>query len=414
MRERLIIRLHAGDSSNVSWTVVSAGKTTLAEAENFGSLDEVAAVAQGHHVTLLAPGIETVISETAAPAVKKSRLQQIIGYALEESVAEDLSRLHFAIGDRNEEGLIPVATVSRVFMDHWRTAIRESGLHPHEILPELLCLPLNEGEWTVLIEPETVLVRTGAQSGFATDRLNLGVMIEHLLSQTPIEKRPANLRLFDYSGGTLDLTELEKLPADLELNFDDSAETLTPLQLLTTQIERFPSMNLLTGEYSLQREMSKIWSPWRTAAIFIGLVLLIQLMTSLIEIHKKEGLDRFLREEQLMAFRQAMPEVKNVRFPRRQLETQLRAVRDQQLTGSVDLLDVLSPIAPTLKSLNVDLLGMTFRSGNLDIEVSMKDLPAMENLKKKLQEIEGLQIEGRPLTTTGNRVEGTIRVRRQG
>lgn len=414
MRERLIIRLHAGDSNNVSWIVAPLGDQVSADAENFGSLDEVAAIAAGHHVTLLAPGIETVMTETQVPAVNKGRLQQIIGYALEETVAEDVSMLHFGIGNRTEAGSVPVAVVSRHFMEHWRNAIRDSGLRPHEIVPEILCLPYTEGEWSALIEREIVLVRTSAHSGFATDRFNLGMMVNHLLGQTAVEARPSGLRLYDYSGGTLELAELEKLPVDLQLNFDDPEELNSPLQLMASQANSFPTINLLVGDFSFKREISKIWSPWRTAAIFIGLVMLIQLVASVIDLHKKQNLDRFLREEQLMAFRQAMPEVRTVRYPRRQLETQLRSIKEQQTTVASDLLDALSPVATVLKAQNAEVLGVTFRSGNLDLEVGMNDLAGMENLKKRLQEINGLQIEGRPLTTTGNRVEGTIRVRRGG
>lgn len=414
MRERLIIRLLSGDSNNVSWIQLN-DQNEATTPEHFGSIEEAAALGHGRYVTLLAPSSEVVLTETEVPAIKKGRLQQIIPFALEEHVCEDINSLHFALGERDSEtGKIPVAIVSRRFMEHWRVAIRDSGLHPHEIIPDMLALPLAENEWTVLIDTDIVLVRTGPVSGFSCDRENLVDILNHAIATTR-EARPHSLRLFDYSGGTLELEELEQLPPDLELNFDDPDDMSSAIFTLGRHAEATSSINLLSGNYSQQHELSKIWSPWRTAAIFVGVLILVQLISSVIQIQHLKGLEKNIRNEQVSIYKKTFPDKKRPpRFPRKQMQSELKSLKGSGDASASDLLDILSPVSAILKMNNAEIQNMNFRSGNLDLDIFMRDLKSVDQLKTKLTEMEGIEVEVKSVTTKNNRAEGTIRIRRTG
>ena len=69
---------------------------------------------------VLVPGTDVLLAEPELPAKAGAKLQQIVPYALEEQLAEDIDDLHFAIGKRaGDSSTTPVAVVALSLMDEW-------------------------------------------------------------------------------------------------------------------------------------------------------------------------------------------------------------------------------------------------------------------------------------------------------
>ncbi len=80
-----------------------------------GPLEQAAQRAAGRHVCVLVPGTDVLLTEPELPAKAGAKLQQIVPYALEEQLAEDIDDLHFAIGKRSGDApTTPVAVVARL------------------------------------------------------------------------------------------------------------------------------------------------------------------------------------------------------------------------------------------------------------------------------------------------------------
>jgi len=58
----------------------------------------------------------------------------------------------------------------------WLSRLNEAGASPDVLVPETLALPLSQGSWTILLDTEGALVRTGPQAGFAVDPPNLDMV----------------------------------------------------------------------------------------------------------------------------------------------------------------------------------------------------------------------------------------------
>ena len=56
--------------------------------------------AAGRRVCVLVPGTDVLLAEPEFPVKAGAKLQQVVPYALEEQLAEDIDDLHFAIGKR--------------------------------------------------------------------------------------------------------------------------------------------------------------------------------------------------------------------------------------------------------------------------------------------------------------------------
>ena len=77
-----------------------------------GELAQATAMATGRRVAVILPASEALATESDAPAKGAAKLAQVIPYALEERVADEIENLHFAIGDRDAAtGRVPVVVV---------------------------------------------------------------------------------------------------------------------------------------------------------------------------------------------------------------------------------------------------------------------------------------------------------------
>ena len=69
-------------------------------------------------------------TESDAPAKGAAKLAQVIPYALEERVADEIENLHFAIGDRDAaSGRVPVVVIARARIDERLAELRAAGLN---------------------------------------------------------------------------------------------------------------------------------------------------------------------------------------------------------------------------------------------------------------------------------------------
>ena len=78
-----------------------------------GELAQAAPPAVGRRVAVIVPASECSSTDSEAPAKSAAKLAQVIPFALEERVADEIENLHFALGERSAEtGRVPVVVVS--------------------------------------------------------------------------------------------------------------------------------------------------------------------------------------------------------------------------------------------------------------------------------------------------------------
>src|SRR5262245_41259909 len=124
MAESLLIRLPRIPEQPASWLIVD-GRGAAVGAPQSGPLSLAATRTAGRRVCILVPGADVLVAEPEIPAKAGAKLQQLVPYALEEQLAEDIDNLHFAIGKRlGESSRVPVAVVACTLMDEWLTALR--------------------------------------------------------------------------------------------------------------------------------------------------------------------------------------------------------------------------------------------------------------------------------------------------
>jgi hypothetical protein len=95
MSESLVIQLREGDSPQ--WMVCNGDGQVVVEAVS-GELVQATAMSTGRRVAVILPAGEALATEAMHPLGARN-LAQVVPYALEERVADEIEHLHFAIGD---------------------------------------------------------------------------------------------------------------------------------------------------------------------------------------------------------------------------------------------------------------------------------------------------------------------------
>ena len=106
MADWLLLRLPRTLQEHATWLVVDARGAAVGPPQG-GPLSLAAPRAAGRHVVVLVPGTEVLLAQPELPPAKAgARLQQLVAYALEEQLAEDIDELHFAIGRRHGDSAV--------------------------------------------------------------------------------------------------------------------------------------------------------------------------------------------------------------------------------------------------------------------------------------------------------------------
>src|SRR5438477_4216957 len=128
MADWLLLRLPRAAGEAASWLIADARGAPAGPAQS-GPLTLAAARAAGQRVCALVPGAEVLLAEPEIPVKGGANLQQLVPYALEEQLADDIDDLHFAIGKRaGDSARAPVAVVARALLDEWLATLRASGV----------------------------------------------------------------------------------------------------------------------------------------------------------------------------------------------------------------------------------------------------------------------------------------------
>ena len=151
MADWLLIRLPRAPATDASWIVVDA-RGVAVESPGGGPLSLAQPAAAGRHVCVLVPGTDVLMTEPELPVKAGTKLAQMVPYALEEQLADDIDDLHFAIGRRGsadttarragDSARTPVAVVARALMADPLTLFETSagrellgaGDHRHSVL----------------------------------------------------------------------------------------------------------------------------------------------------------------------------------------------------------------------------------------------------------------------------------------
>jgi general secretion pathway protein L len=401
MRNTIYIRLDREWPDELLWLRVDANGPGVPES---GTAESLAAI-HGYRLVVLAPAESVLLAQVNIPARNRQRVIQALPYMLEDRLVQDIELLHFAVGAREPDGALNVAVVERTHLECWLERLRAAGIEPDAIVPETLATPFEPGAWTVLVDGDVTIVRTGAQVGFALDSDNLPAMLGHALEDAA-EARPE--RLLVYAGA--DAIDPEWFAGfDVETQMRSLDED--PLVLMARHVDERVAIDLLQGEYNRRELFGRLYLSGITSAA--ALAVLLVLYTGML-VHDYASLSREadrLQQAIEETYREAFPDATRIVNPRVQMERGLASLRG----GGADaggFLDMMRAAAPSLKQIDgLVLQRINYRDHRLDLALTTRDLQHLDRLKQQLGSDTGLDVEIQSASAVGDRVEARIQLR---
>ncbi|MFN2308949.1 MAG: type II secretion system protein GspL [Gammaproteobacteria bacterium] len=399
MRETLLIRFAEDSAGGVDFVRLDAADRPQAPVRH-GSLAEAGAEVEGRRVVVLVPSADVLLVSAKVPTQNRQRARKAVPFALEEQLAEDVEDLHFALGGVDADGQWLVAVAARARMDDWLAQLHDAGLRPDRLYPEAVLLPLAAGSASLLLEDGQALLRD--QPGSA-QTVSAGLLPDLLALLG--ERNPAGIALTVWHcGGELPVWQapisaaLEPCPGGA-------------LAVLAAGLARDDLPDLLQAAYSRKEEYGRLWRPWRAAAALLLIGVLLSMLHHGLLYRRLSVESAELRAQIEQVYTQAIPGGRVVN-PRVQMEQQLTLLRRQQGGGGNDFLGLVGQLGGVIAaSPGIELRGVNFREGRLDLELSAADIQALDQLKQQLTEAGALSVDIQSATTGADRrVQGRLRV----
>lgn len=410
MRKTLFLRLVEHRAYPASW-VVNDGSAEGPSMIKDGTLEEAAAAGVGARVVLLVPSALLLLAGISVPATQRRRIITAVPYAFEDQVVTDIETLHFAIGERDASGMVNTAVVAHAWMKQWLADLAAVGLQPALIAPDVLAVPWTPEAWSVLIEDDGVLLRTGEQSGMAIDQDNLALMLTMLVAQLG-DAKPALIRVYDAR-----VHDVSPLPIDIGADVDVQLLHEPVVALLARSLDERSALDLLQGDYSKREKVGKLLRPWRIPAGLFGALLVFQLVDAGVEHMRLSKQSADLRQQARAIYQKAFPEAQKVNEnPRPQMEQKLAELKGGSgAAAGADFVALLSSLSePLAQTPKLNLERLSYRAGEMSVSFTIGDLQQLDDLKQKLGKLSGLPIEIQSATSRDGQVEARLQIGKGG
>jgi general secretion pathway protein L len=407
MADWLLLRLPREETGLATWLVVDARGTPSSPPQS-GPLALAAARTPGRRVCVLISGADVLLAEPDVPVKAGAKLQQLVPYALEEQLAEDIEELHFALGKRSgESSRVPVAVVAKALLDQWLADLRGAGIEPDAVYADSELLPHNPGQAVALLEADTVAVRPPGGAPVTLPADALGEALE--IARTGADASATGGRgLILYTGAP----EWHQHAAQVEAarpHFDGIKVQLLaggPLGLYAQQLPSTTAINLLQGSYAPVSSRGVGLKAWRVAAMLLAALVGLHIIGKTVELQLLKRHERQLDASIRDTFRSSMHTEASASEARRLMEKRLVGVRD----AGEGLLPALQALAQARDSApGTSVQSLNFHTGTLEMKLSAPDATSLDHLSQSLRS-SGWHADLTGGSNSGSAYEGRIQM----
>jgi len=412
MAESLIVQLRDGVAPR--WMVCNQDGQVLVNALS-GELAQAVPLATGRRVVVIVPASDVLALDTEAPARSAAKLAQVIPFALEERVADEVENLHFALGERvAQTGRVSVMVVARERIDGWLAELRAAGLNPQAIYSEASLVPSMPGQLIALIDNDTLTLRAAEGPPLVMPVLALEDAFEMALASQVSQVaglEPPPLGLLVYAGHEEWEAHQFKVDALRERFTGVKVQLLPegPLSVLAPAAAGGDAINLLQGALAVANPAQQNWKSWRVAAVLALSLLCLHLGARFFELSRLHKAEAALDGSIQAAFRVAMPGQQNAVNARRRVEARVAQLHGG---GGGEMLPALLSIAMARNaSPSTVIEGLTFRDGALVLRLTAPDAASLDAISQRLR-ASNWQADIKGLSASGDGYRGSLELRR--
>lgn len=398
MAESIYLMLPRADGE-ARWLLVDALGNRIGFVQR-GTLADAATQAQGRRLTVLAPGEHVTLLKADIPSKSAQKVLLAAPFILEDRLAEDVESLHFAVGVHEAGGHL-ITAVAHERMRHWLGLLAQTGLHPALLVPDLSALAPEPETAVVALDEAYALVRFPDGSGFTAEQDLAAQLLKRRLADAKLK------RLVLHAPEGADAAFASSLRSDdTEIVHKPLGDGVLPLLAAGVRTQR--PFNLLQGIFQLHSDFQEHWRTWRVAVMLLSACLLLGLVQQVMAYVHLKRQAASLDAEVAQVFTQAMPGSQpQVGGELEQMKSKLKELQGGSDTGS--LLPLLDALGEGLVSdPSVQVIGLNFQGGSLQVQLQAADIGALDALKAALSRQNGLNVSLDSVNASGSQVTGRI------
>lgn len=353
----------------------------------------------GDTLCFAAPGTEVTLLRVEFTAAEKKHIDKALPFTLEEQLASDIDELHFstALVDKTCLG---VAVCAREKMGDWQEQLAALPA-VNQWIPEPQMLPWQSGEWTLVLEDQYAIVRTGNCEGFSIERELLPGLLEAALLGDAV--KPQAVIVY----GRDQVADGEMLPEPVRDLMQWRHGDLRAALLLRQ--EQNIAVNLLQGDFAQRLPFNRWWQQWRAVAAVFVAAFALQLIAGYTSYLSLERENLELRREIEGSYRRAFPKGALV-DAEKQVKRQLDALRGTgQSSGFVSLMNQVGEIVAGKPGTRIASINYNDRGGEMRMNITASDFEAVESIRTALT-TSGLEAVMESSNVQGDRVRARLRI----
>lgn len=352
------------------------------------------------HLIIVLPCQHVSLYDVELAARTDQHIRASLPYALEDDLASDIERNHFAYR-RTDKG-VQAAVVLHEQLQAWLSEIQTLALKPAVLLPEA-CL-LSASDDSLIVHDEGFFMQFPGEmtETLAGELAMLPTWLQFHLSQESAEQN--DLLVWDLRQVSREpIVALQDLPhmqvayrgavADPGQSFAD---------LLGGHEKKF-EINLLQGKYDNSGNLLKsLWQTYRYV-IYIGMsAFVIGLIGMWLKADSLESKYRHLNQQAEQVYRSTFPNAKHVEDPKLQMQQQLSRIQDNATARANDFVAMLASVGTVLQRYGKGKIDrMTFQKGKLRIDLVVDSEQDIEKIANQLRQLREIKINRGPVQKSG-------------
>ncbi|HEY9183424.1 MAG TPA: type II secretion system protein GspL [Gammaproteobacteria bacterium] len=402
MADTLFVRL--SDDGTATWGAFDA-TGRLVGTIGHGGLEGARAALANRRCTVLVNGIDVLTTQAELPAASQARLRQIAPFSLEESLADDVERLVFAIGARLASGATQIAAVARERIDGWLSQLRAAGIAPHALCSEADGVPDVPSTLVLVIEGNRIAGRDPGRPPFVFEGLGLRQVLDLVRGRVADDGEPRHVRIFaDEAGRIAHAAELEALGQTFaSVDVKILSEGVFPY--LAATLAQRAGTNLLQGTYAPRSNWLALLRPWRLAASLLAGSVALAIVLEGAEYWQLRRTDRELTDAVAAACQRVVGD-SSTSGCQREVRQRLGARAEGT---SEDFLSTLAAIA-ALRDDETRIDALSYRNNQMDLQVVAPSVTALDEFSRQLEQTRRFEVELEATSQVDAGTEGRLRV----
>ena len=376
-------------------------------------LDKLSEYSKGRKVTVLVDSADVRLYRHHMPTKPSRQILKALPYMLEDELAEDVEKLHFATGesgfDKEQESYwIDLAIVNKELVNKWLGVLANADIQCKTMVPEILCLPLIESaDYAAIQLGDNWLVRESSWQGISLDPSWFEMYWQNVLANTEQESvKIAMLSPFS------DAVQSQLIESD-KVEFVQVEPEMAMMAL--AKGAEVAGWNLLQGDLAPKKAVSANWLIWRPVLVLATIALLVNFFGAFVSWQGNQSQLDEAKQELANAYKKAFPKEKfRANIVRRTLK---RKVAEATGSGSgeasfISYMQQLTPVFAKHKKTKVDSIRFDGNRQELRLAITSPSFQNFEQFKVAVEGL-GLEVKQGAVNNEGSSVTGSLSIKEQ-